>query len=67
MSGLLTLGSEGVAEHIGGDASDESGFLADVVDAILHFVVPPVASLYGVGCRWRQFVVEKREGLFQVG
>jgi hypothetical protein len=40
---------------------------AEPVNRLLHLAVATVATLYGVGGRWQQFIIEKRQGLLQVG
>src|SRR5271166_2146623 len=40
---------------------------ADAIDRLLHLAMTTIAPFHGVGCRRKRLVVEKRQGLFQIG
>lgn len=56
-----------IAEHIQGDALADVLAGADAVDGLLHFAVPAVAPLHGVGGGREQGVVQEGQRLFQCG
>ena len=56
-----------IAQHVEGDAVVYVLAGANAVDGLLHLAVTAVAPLHGVGSRRKQFVVEERQGLLQIG
>ena len=57
----------GIAEHVEGDPIMDVLLRADSVDRLLHLAMATIASLDGIGSRRQQFVIEKRQCLFQIG
>lgn len=53
--------------HVQGDAAADAGLGANAIDALLHLAVAAIATLDGVGGSWQELVIEKRQGLLQVG
>ena len=65
--GLLATISLGITEHVQCDTVVDVLLGADAINGFLHFAVTTVAALHGVGGGWKQFVVEKRQSLVEIG
>lgn len=57
----------GISDHVEGEAFIDVVLGTNSIDCFLHLAVSAVASLHSVGSGGEQGVVEKGQGLFQVG
>lgn len=56
-----------IAKHVERDPVGDILFRAHPIHSLLHFAVATEATLHGIGGRREQLVVEKCQGLVQVG
>ena len=54
-------------KHVERDSRDQTRHGANSVDALLHLSMTTIAAFDGVGSRWQQFIVQKRQRLLQIG
>ena len=56
-----------VTKHVERDSGDQTGHGANAVNGLLYFAMTAVPAFDGVGSRWQQLMVQKRQRLVQIG
>ena len=56
-----------VTKHVERDSGDQTRHGANAVNALLHFAMTAIPAFDGVGGRWQQLIVQKRQRLLQIG
>jgi hypothetical protein len=56
-----------VSVHIQGDSLTDVVLRSDAIDALLHLAMTPVPTFDGIRGRRQQAVIQKRQGLLQIG
>ena len=67
MKGLVPSCALGFAPHIERNAGRDLLLGAHTIDTLLHLAIAPIAPFHRIRGRGEQFVIEKRQGFFQIG